>query len=228
MSASIQTILVSDEYTYAALSESDVHHTHVLLPILTVVEVRDVQPQQRLLAIPPTALPFGLLEGVSIRVASASSASLPDFRVHLIKTTGQRVSRRVSAADRHRVSVVQGEMNTDQDAAHDSFGTVQRSSGHNMRFRTIVGDAIVSLAIEFYDVPPSRFEVLYHGVNGVAKSTDVKAVKVAFASKKAVALLLPPITPSKRLSAASTTSTTTASAPPISEPALTPSLSTTL
>jgi len=105
---------------------------------------------------------------------------------------------------------------------------VQRSSGHNMRFRTIVGDAIVSLAIEFYDVPPSRFEVLYHGVNGVAKSTDVKAVKVAFASKKAVALLLPPITPSKRLSAASTTSTTTASAPPISEPALTPSLSTTL
>jgi hypothetical protein len=219
MSASIQTILVSDEYTYAALSDSDVHHTHVLLPILTVVEVRDVQPQQRLLAIPPTALPFGLLEGVSVRAASASSVSLPDFRVHLIKTTGQRVSRRVSAADGHRVSVVQGEMNTDQDAAHDSFGIVQRSSGHNMRFRTIVGDAIVSLAIEFYDVPPSRFEVLYHGVNGVDRSMDVQAVKGAFASKKAVALLLPPITPSKRLSAASA---------PISEPALTPSLSTTL
>ena len=227
MSASIQNIIVSDEYVYAVLSDSDVHHTHVLLPTITVVEVHDVQPQQRLLAIPPTALPFGLLEGVSVRVASASASasalSLPDFRVHLIKTTGQRVSRRVSAADSHRVSVVQGEMNTDQDAAHESFGIVQRSSGHNLRFRTIVGDAIVSLAIEFYDVPPSRFEVLYHGVNGVASSMDVKSVKAAFASKKAVALLLPPITPSKRLSAASTTASA-----PISEPALTPLTTTTL
>ena len=201
-SASITGITVPEEYVYSSIDDGT--HTHRLLPTAITVHVQGIQPRLRLLAVPEVALPFGLVEGVEVR---GNDGYLPDFRVHVMKTTGQRVTRRVTpVSGRCRVSVVCADMNTDQDAADQALASVKACTGHDMRFRMLAGNAVVSLAIEFYDVPPSSFCIVYHGANAVSHDVDAKAARAALGAKRPLPLLLPPISKQQRLSAIGTLS----------------------
>lgn len=199
--ASITGITIPEEYVYGCIDEGT--HTHRLLPTVITVHITGIHPRLRLMAIPEVALPFGLIEGIELR--GRDDESLPEFRIHVMKTTGQRVTRRVTPArGQGRVSILCAEMNTDQDAADAALASTKACTGHDMRFRMLAGNTIVSLAVEFYDVPPSSFNIMYHGANGVGADVDATSARGTMASKRPLKLLLPPISKQQRLSAVST------------------------
>ena len=182
-------------------------YSHRLVPTTVMVAVKNVTPKMRLVVLPDDVLPFGLLESVAIH-----GDGVPDFRVHVMKATGQRVSHRVSAASQRRVSVVSGAMNCDQDAADPTFAVLQDHTGHDLRFRMFFGDAVLSMALEFYDAPPTHFTLVYHGANALPRTYNVEDAKKRLAKKEKIEFLLTSKTPSQRLRLASSNAAT--GAPP--------------
>jgi hypothetical protein len=200
MSVVITSVALEESFKYHFKGDSETI-THHLVPTVIEAQVKGLEAKARLLAIHPNSLPFGFVEGVSLH-----GAGLPDFRVHVMKSTGQRVTPRTGGAGgakQRRVSLVSGTMNTDQDAAHTDFAKIKERTGHDLRFRLLPGELVVSLAIEFYGAPPAEFVIRYHGANAISKHVKSNEVSKRLASRAPVSFLFPPITATTRMRLAS-------------------------
>lgn len=195
MSSAIESLALGS-FNYRQLKEDG----DVLVPFITTVLCKGVRHHLRIVNIHAAALPFGFLE--SLELQSCTERPIPDFRIHLMKTTGQKVTSRCKRA---RTSVVYGEMNNDEDAADPDLKALKDSTNHELRFRMIAASPIVSLGIEFYAQPPESFRILYHGANVLDAGTEPEVARALLADKKPVKLRFPPIPPGRRLAAATRT-----------------------
>lgn len=163
--------------------------------VRTVISVQCRDIDQFVVRLPLEAMPFGLLDTITAEGA-------PDFRVSIVKDTGERTSKR--AGKTRTVSVCTGCMVCDQDAAHDAFKQVWATTGHDFRFRMIPCESIVAITLEFYEKPPAEFVVHMRGVNTVRhEAYDTAACDIGSRARP-VKLGFPPIPPSKRLQMAMT------------------------
>ena len=188
MAAVLSLVAVDETFSYRDLGGS-----HVLVPTTIMVSVKNADPRRCMLVLPDDVLPFGLVEAIAVH-----GRDVPDFRVHLMKDTGMRVTPRVNAKEQRRISVAAGTMNTDQDAADDRFDDVRAKTGHDLRFRLLLGEAIVSMAIEFYGPPPPLFTVVYYGANALPSGTNIPEAKARLAARVKVDLLMLPKMPTAR------------------------------
>lgn len=188
MAAVLSLVSIDDTFSYRDLNKS-----HVLVPTTIMVTVKNADPGRCMLVMPDDVLPFGLVEAVAVH-----GRGVPDFRIHVMKDTGMRVTPRVSVNEQRRVSVAAGPMNTDQDAADARFDDIRAKTGHDLRFRLLHGEAIVSMAIEFYGAPPPLFTIVYYGANALPAGTDIPEAKARLASRVKVDFLMLPKTPTAR------------------------------
>lgn len=195
MTSAIDGIALDDSYTYPQLPG----RTHRLVPVVISVLCDGIPPDKRVVQLHTNALPFGLLEGVTVKPERAGDAQVP-FRVHLMKTSGRRVSGKVEHRD--RVSVVFGEMGNTEDAAHPEVRAVKDKTGHVLAHRMLAASSIVHMGIEFYAAPPSKVRVQFHGANIVPADWDDDRVRAALAARKRVPFELPPLSARQRLGAA--------------------------
>jgi hypothetical protein len=158
-----------------------------------VVKVEGLVAPKIVVGLPPQCLPFGFLESVSV-LGVGPAVVMPDFRLSITKTTGARASLRT----RRTVSCMATELANDNDAADDSYKTLRDATGHNLKFRMVPTSIILTMAIEFYGIPPSDFFIVYHCANAVSVDA-VAGARDVLVEHRPLDFLFKPMKPSDRL-----------------------------
>ena len=188
-SCTVFDLQVNKSYSYCIMPGA----THALVPLDTVLKVSDLPHGKCVIQLPPLCLPFGFLESVSV-LGTSPSADIPDLRLSITKTTGQRSSLRT----RRTVPCMSPEMNNDNDAADDTYAVLKKATGHNLKFRMLPAAIILNMVVEFYGYPPPSFFIVYHGANAVPAS-QVADLPAALRARGPVDFLFKAIAPSARL-----------------------------
>jgi hypothetical protein len=175
---------------YAKQPES----TQQLVSMTQIVRFRNCGTSLR---IQPTLLPFGLLDSVTLTSNDADPAT--QFRINIQRVTGQRTSKWCPLGV--PLSVADKDMSVDYDSQHEDLHVTKRNTGHDMRFRMISAQSIVSMSIDFSHAA-DVFEVTFAGANAIANELDIDEAAVKIAERKPVLLLFPPILPNKRFALA--------------------------
>jgi hypothetical protein len=204
----IADLLVSEEYEYEVLAPD----AHVLVPTCTRVQVDGVDPRMTLVNLHPAVLPWGFVDRIQVQ-----GEALPDFRVHVSRTTGARQSRRLTpvaalqgdrAHDRGAVrsatvSLVRDELAIDQDAADELLAALPRQTGgHCLLHRMVNALTVVNVGIEFYGPPPAEFSIVYYGASTLLPGACHKDAADRTRRRLGVQFGHPPVTPAARSAAA--------------------------
>lgn len=189
MTSSVFSLKLNGSYTYPVLAGA----SHALVPLDMVVKVEGLEKTKIVVGIPPACLPFGFLESVSV-LGTSPEVTMPDFRLSITKTTGQRASLRT----RKTVSCMSAELANDNDAADETYKTLRDATGHNLKFRMVPTSIILNMVIEFYSHPPPDFFVVYHCANAV-RVEALSTVKTVLDTRQPLDFLFKPMNPKDRV-----------------------------
>jgi hypothetical protein len=162
--------------------------THTLQPSQMRLGLTNVKPGTRVLTLPKTALPFGLLDTITL---IGMPASMPPITLRVIKSTGIAECSLTGPRWRCQVGVGNSTLFTAQDAADADLKLVRDTTGHCMTWRMLSGSSIGDMTFNFAEAPPASFIVVFGGAN---------AVDIASSTPEKPKLLLPPLSPALRLS----------------------------
>ncbi len=187
------------EYFQLAMTRAPVYtkqpeSTQQLVSMAQTVRFRNCGVSLR---IQPTLLPFGLLDSITVRSPEADPAT--QFRVHIQRVTGQRTSKWCPL--NVPLFMADKDMSVDYDSQHEDLVLTKKTTGHDMRFRMISAQSIVSMSIDF-SVAADVYEIKFDGANAIVNELDIDEAAAKIAERKPVALLFPPILPNKRFALA--------------------------
>ena len=141
-------------------------------------------------------LPFGLLDTVTVTTGPSTDVQ---YRLVMQKLTGQRTT------EWHPVGVpvriVFGDLCVDYDFRNEDFDTVKTETGHDMRYRMLSAQVLISMAVEL-SVAVDTMVVSFGGANAIPSSLEVDEAVTLLAQRKPLVLMFPPLPPKKRFATA--------------------------
>ena len=162
--------------------------THRLVPTQIRLEINNIRPGSRVLALPRTTLPFGMLESVRVIGMPHDSQSIS---LRITKSTG--IAECSLAGPRWRTQIGTGgsaSLFTAQDAPDPDLRRVKDATGHVLTWRMLSASSIGDMVFTFGSQPPETLYVVFLGANAVQLDTE---------HLERPKLLLPPLTEAARL-----------------------------
>lgn len=170
--------------------------THRLVRQTIVVKCSGIAPGSRVITLPKSALPFGLLEGVALQGSAPC-----DVTLRFTKATGMADCSLVPPAWRCAVGIVSQELCNTYDAVDPDLAAIKDATGHVMAWRMIAGTAVGEMTLTLdgtCDAPPTLTLVVF-GANAVPVAISDAQLQAMDPGARIRAVLLPPLPPPVRL-----------------------------